>query len=167
MVGTNAAGPRSARSGSVRSWVEAIEIIGADGEARRVIRGAGSPKGVPAGPGERFHLSADQRRLIATHFPKTRKNAAGYALDRFAESGDELDLLTGSEGTLAFITAVEWRLEPIPADVAGAALGVERLGQGAEAVPCLVARNPAGVRLLGRGAGGLRSAAARHPGLPE
>src|SRR5256884_3599995 len=79
MVATNAAGPRSVRSGSVRSWVEAIEIIGADGEARRVIRGAGSPKGVPAGPGERFHLSADQRRLIATRFPKTRKNAAGYA----------------------------------------------------------------------------------------
>src|SRR5256714_1962919 len=121
MVATNAAGPRSVRSGSVRSWVEAIEIIGADGEARRVIRGAGSPKGVPAGPGERFHLSADQRRLIATRFPKTRKNAAGYALDRFAESGDELDLLTGSEGTLAFITAVQWRMGPSPAAVAGGA----------------------------------------------
>src|SRR5437870_7778825 len=131
MVATNAAGPRSVRSGSVRSWVEAIEIIGADGEARRVIRGAGSPKGVPAGPGERFHLSADQRRLIETRFPKTRKNAAGYALDRFAESGDELDLLTGSEGTLAFITAVQWRLEPIPADVAGAGPGGRRAGRGA------------------------------------
>src|SRR5207247_2647925 len=150
MGAPNAAGRRSVRSGSVRSWVEAIEIIGADGEARRVIRGAGSPKGVPAGPGERFHLSADQRRLIATRFPKTRKNAAGYALDRFAESGDELDLLTGSEGTLAFITAVQWRLEPIPADVAGAAPGVERLEQGAEAVPSLVALNPSAGELLDR-----------------
>src|SRR5881396_510174 len=115
MAATNAAGPRSVRCGSVRSWVEAIEIMGADGEARRVTRGAGS--------GDRFQLSPDQRRLIAARFPKTRKNAAGYALDRFAESGAELDLLIGSEGTLAFITAVEWRLEPIPADVAGAALG--------------------------------------------
>ena len=44
MVATNAAGPRSVRSGSVRSWVEAIEIIGADGEARRVIRGRGALK---------------------------------------------------------------------------------------------------------------------------
>src|SRR5438046_4406990 len=51
LVATNAAGPRSVRSGSVRSWVEAIEIIGADGEARRVSRGAGSPKGVPGGHG--------------------------------------------------------------------------------------------------------------------
>ena len=31
MVATNAAGPRSVRCGSVRSWVEAVEIIGADG----------------------------------------------------------------------------------------------------------------------------------------
>src|SRR5207237_95478 len=81
----NAAGPRSVRCGSVRRWVEAIELIGADGEARRVTRGAGS--------GDRFPLSADQRRLVAGRFPKTRKNSAGYALNHFAEAGDELDLL--------------------------------------------------------------------------
>ncbi len=144
MVATNAAGPRSVRCGSVRTWVEAIEIIGADGEARRVKRGAGS------GEGERFPLSDDQRRLIAARFPKTRKNAAGYALDRYAESGDELDLLIGSEGTLAFITAVEWRLEPIPTDVAGAALGFGDLQRLAEAVPYLVALNPSAVELLDR-----------------
>jgi len=167
MAATNAAGPRSVRCGSVRSWVEAIEIIGADGEARRVTRGAGS--------GERFHLSADQCRLIAARFPRTRKNAAGYALDRFAESGDELDLLIGSEGTLAFITAVEWRLEPIPADVAGAALGFGNLHQLAEAVPYLVALNPSAVELLDRtlldvvrdaGAPAPAPAPAPH-GLPE
>ena len=142
MVATNAAGPRSVRCGSVRTWVEAIEIIGANGEARRVKRGAGR--------GGRFPLSDDQRRLIAARFPKTRKNAAGYALDRYAESGDELDLLIGSEGTLAFITAVEWRLEPIPTDVAGAALGFGDLQRLAEAVPYLVALNPSAVELLDR-----------------
>src|SRR5437867_9315406 len=93
MVATNAAGPRSVRSGSVRSWVEAIEIIGADGAARRVVRGAGSPKGVPAGPGERFHLSAGQRRLIATRFPKTRKNAAGRSEEHTSELQSPYDLV--------------------------------------------------------------------------
>ena len=150
MVATNAAGPRSVRCGSVRSWVEAIEVIGADGEARRVTRGAGSPKGVPGGPRERFTLSADQRRLVGERFPKTRKNSAGYALDRLAASGDELDLLIGSEGTLAMVTAVQWRLEPIPADVAGAALGFADLERLAEAVPYLVALNPSAVELLDR-----------------
>ena len=142
MVATNAAGPRSVRCGSVRSWIEAVEVIEADGTARRIIRGAGS--------GERFALSPEQQRLVAARFPKTRKNSAGYALDRFAESGDELDLVIGSEGTLAFITAVEWRLEPIPADVAGAALGFGDLRQLAEAVPYLVALNPSAVELLDR-----------------
>src|SRR5690242_18024503 len=113
MVATNAAGPRSVRCGSVRHWVDAIEILDAAGTARRVTRGGGS--------GERFRLSPDQRRLVAARFPVTRKNSAGYALNHFAASGDELDLLIGSEGTLAFVTAVQWRLEPIPTDVAGVA----------------------------------------------
>src|SRR5207248_9502062 len=97
------AGPRSVRCGSVRHWVAAIEIIGADGEPRRVTRGEGS--------GERFGLSPEQRRIVATRFPKTRKNSAGYALTHFADSGHGLDLLLGAEGTLAIDTAVEWQVE--------------------------------------------------------
>jgi len=93
-------------------------------------------------------LTADGRRLIAEHFPKTRKNSSGYALDRFAESGDELDLLIGSEGTLAFITAVHWRLDPIPPDLAGVALGFNDLAALGEAVPFLVSLNPSAVELL-------------------
>jgi len=140
MVATNAAGPRSVRYGSVRRWVEALEIVGADGEPRTVRRGAGS--------GERFSLTADGRRLIAEHCPKTRKNSSGYALDRFVESGDEVDLLIGSEGTLALVTAVHWRLDPIPPDLAGAALGFSDLGALAEAVPFLVSLNPSALELL-------------------
>src|SRR5207245_6066229 len=73
--------------------------------------------------------------------------ASGYALDRFAESGDELDLLIGSEGTLAFVTAVQWRLAPLPPHVAGAALGFTSLEAVGAAVPNLVA-------LKGRKSGG-------------
>ena len=159
MVATNAAGPRSVRCGSVRSWIEAVEVIEADGTARRLIRGAGS--------GERFALSPEQRRLVAARFPKTRKNSAGYALDRFAESGDELDLVIGSEGTLGFITAVEWRLEPIPTDMAGAALGFGDLRRLAEAVPYLVALNPSAVELLDRTLLDFVREAGTSPDLPE
>src|SRR5712692_749647 len=140
MVATNAAGPRTVRYGSVRPWIEALEIVGADGAVRTVRRGMGN--------GERFALSADDRRLIIDHFPKTRKNSSGYALDRFAESGDEIDLLVGSEGTLAIVTAVHWRLDPIPPDTAGAALGFADLEAMAEAVPYLVSLNPSALELL-------------------
>ena len=142
LTATNAAGPRSVRCGSVRAWVDAVEIVEADGTARRVTRGDGR--------GERFVLSPDQRRLVQARFPKTRKNSSGYALDRYAESGDELDLLIGSEGTLALVTAVRWRLEPIPPDVAGAALGFGSLEALGQAVPFLIALNPSAVELLDR-----------------
>jgi FAD/FMN-containing dehydrogenase len=140
LVATNAAGPRSVRYGSVRRWIDAVEIVGADGDARTVRRGEGR--------GEKFSLTPDGRRLIAEHFPKTRKNSSGYALDRFAESGDELDLLIGSEGTLAFVTAVDWRLDPIPPDLAGVALGFSDLAALAEAVPFLLSLNPSALELL-------------------
>ena len=140
MVATNAAGPRTVRYGSVRKWVEALEVVGADGKVRRVKRGAGS--------GERFTLSDSASRLVAERFPKTKKNSSGYALDQFAASGDELDLLIGSEGTLAIVTAVQWRLDPIPPDVAGAALGFADLGAMTEAVPYLVSLKPSALELL-------------------
>ena len=139
IVATNASGPRSVRYGSVRNWVEALEIVGADGETRTIRRGDKT---------DRFALTADDRRLITDRFPKTRKNASGYALDRFAESGDEVDLLVGSEGTLAVVTAVHWRLDPIPADVAGAALGFADLDAMAEAVPYIVSLQPSAIELL-------------------
>ncbi|HKW41338.1 MAG TPA: FAD-binding oxidoreductase [Gemmatimonadales bacterium] len=144
MTATNAAGPRSVRHGSVRRSIAAVDVVGADGEARRVTRGGGG------GSMGRFVLSADHRRLIEARFPKTHKNSAGYALDRFAESGDELDLLIGSEGTLAFVTAVEWRLEPIPTDIAGAALGFTSLDELADCIPYLVGLSPSAVELLDR-----------------
>jgi len=142
MVATNAAGPRSVRCGSVRNWVEAVEILEVDGSARRVERGVQGTA--------RWHLDHAARELVRARFPRTRKSSAGYALDRFADSAAELDLLVGSEGTLAFVTAVEWRLEPIPADAAGVALGFRSPEQLADAVPYLVALNPSAVELLDR-----------------
>src|SRR5438128_488800 len=141
MVATNAAGPRSLRYGSMRRWVEAVEIVTADGEARTVSRGGGAGS---------WRLAPDARHLVTHGFPKTRKNSSGYALDRFAESGDELDLLIGSEGTLAFITAVQWRLAPLPPHVAGAVLGFTSLEAVGAAMPNLVALNPSAVELLDR-----------------
>lgn len=142
MVATNAAGPRTVRYGSVRPWIEALEIVDADGDVRTVKRGDGR--------GAKYDLPADGRRLIADRFPKTRKNSSGYALDRLAESGDEIDLLVGSEGTLAIVTEVQWRLDPVPPDIAGAALGFADLESMSEAVPYLVSLKPSALELLDR-----------------
>jgi FAD/FMN-containing dehydrogenase len=140
MVATNAAGPRSVRYGSVRPWVAGLEVVGADGEARWVRRGAG--------PGARFTLDPEGRRLVSAAFPRTRKNSMGYALDAFAESGDEVDLFVGAEGTLGIVTTVEWRLDPIPPHRAGATLGFATLDGLQAAVSFLVTLRPSAVELM-------------------
>jgi FAD/FMN-containing dehydrogenase len=48
MVSTNASGARSVRYGSVRRWVQALELVTAAGEVVELRRGGGSGDRVPA-----------------------------------------------------------------------------------------------------------------------
>jgi FAD/FMN-containing dehydrogenase len=131
MVSTNAAGARSYKYGSIRRWVRGIELITADGEfgwigRERDHRRPRRPRGRQASSithdltiRRRIELETwpdidRQRDLIAQHYPRTRKNTAGYALDAFLESGDLVDLFIGAEGTLGFITRVELDLDVVP-----------------------------------------------------
>src|SRR6266550_2879452 len=116
LVSTNAAGARSVRYGSVRRWVESLELVTADGEVANLGRGAASANSGPSARAlERFERDAAPsiraaQEMVASRFPRTRKNSSGYALDAYLASGDPLDLVIGAEGTLGFVTAVEWRL---------------------------------------------------------
>lgn len=141
MVATNAAGPRSARYGSVRPWVGALDLVTQGGEVRTIRRGGG------AGP---WRLTPGTRHLVAEHFPHTRKSSSGYALDAFAASGDEVDLFIGAEGTLGIVTAVEWRLDPIPPESAGVSLSLASLDALGEAATYLVTLDPSAVELFDR-----------------
>jgi FAD/FMN-containing dehydrogenase len=125
VVSTNAAGARSVRYGPVRPWVEAIDMVTGDGEVVSLRRG----QSVPVHP----RLLPPVPPLPA--WPRVRKNSFGYAVDAYARSGNPLDLVIGSEGTLGIITAVEWRLDPIPP----ARGGVRVLLDSYRAVPDLVA----------------------------
>jgi FAD/FMN-containing dehydrogenase len=49
-----------------------------------------------------------------------RKESSGYAVASAAESGDLVDLLAGSEGTLAIFAGLELRLIPVPVATASA-----------------------------------------------
>ena len=142
MASTNAAGPRTVRFGPVRPWIQALEVVGSGGEPRWIRRGAG--------PQERFTLNATEQELVARTYPRTRKHSAGYGLDAFAASGDEVDLFIGAEGTLGIVTSVEWRLDPIPPEVAGLTLGLADLAALGEAVPFLLSLKPSAVELLDR-----------------
>jgi FAD/FMN-containing dehydrogenase len=115
MTATNAAGPHSMHFGSMRRWVSALECVFDDGSRVEVRRGAAWPTNVPALA--RFssmadELIADERAAPSIHVGVS-KDSSGYGIARFAETRDLIDLLVGSEGTLALFTRVELSLIPV------------------------------------------------------
>jgi FAD/FMN-containing dehydrogenase len=123
MVATNAAGPHSLLFGSTRPWVRTLDCVFADGSRARLIRGAPLPENIPAI--KRFVTDVrprilDSRKKIDSAHEGVRKDSSGYALRSYAESGELIDLIVGSEGTLAIVVGVELVL----ADLAGATIGV-------------------------------------------
>jgi FAD/FMN-containing dehydrogenase len=112
MASTNAAGAHTMRYGSMRPWVNALDCVFSDGSRAVVRRGAPDPDAEPL---RRFReisralLDAEDR---APSRHAVRKESSGYALSDLAASGDLIDLLVGSEGSLVIIVGLELRLMP-------------------------------------------------------
>jgi FAD/FMN-containing dehydrogenase len=163
MVATNAAGARSVRYGPVRPWVMGMELVTSDGEVGWLNRGdAAGQFSIPGTTGQALPAAIYRFRgqvapairaasgLIRERYPRVRKNTAGYALDHWLTSGDDLDLLVGSEGTLGFITAIRWRLHPVAVARAGLRISLRSLSDLEETVRALVALDPSAVELIDR-----------------
>ena len=96
-IATNASGSRSFRYGSTRHHILGLRAVLMDGTTLKVKRGDAINFDVPAIP-----------------LPNTTKNTAGYPL---RPGMDWIDLITGSEGTLAVVTEAQLQLLPVPQDV--------------------------------------------------
>ena len=96
-IGTNASGSRSFKYGATRRHVLEMQAVLANGEILQVHRGQAVPFPVPG-----------------ISMPRSTKNAAGYAL---APGVDWIDLITGSEGTLAVVTEARLKLLPVPVSI--------------------------------------------------
>lgn len=120
MVACNAAGARSFRLGSARSWVREATAVRTDGAVETLRRDHGSPIGPWGDVVERLRGELPD----PLPWPDVRKNSSGYALDRVLASGDAIDLLVGSEGTLAVATEVVLETHAPPPHRAVIAMGV-------------------------------------------
>lgn len=128
VVANNSAGARSFGYGSVRDWVESVTVVLADGAVVTL--------GPPTLDQTRSHEELPPRMqalrddlvplapAILQEWPRVRKNASGYGLDRFLPDGDGRALVVGSEGTLGLITGAVLRLAPIPAQRAVVSLAL-------------------------------------------
>ncbi|TVR63316.1 MAG: FAD-binding oxidoreductase [Gemmatimonadales bacterium] len=126
LVANDSAGAGTFGHGATHGWVEAVRGVDARGNDVHLTR-----EGTSSGPlAEAMGRLANHPTLSALAaerdpegrlpgWPRVRKNSSGYALDRFLSNGsrgqpDALQLLVGSEGTLALITEVRFRTAPIP-----------------------------------------------------
>jgi FAD/FMN-containing dehydrogenase len=122
MAATNAAGARSLRFGSIRSWVRTIDCVFDDGVRGEVRRGQPPPYAAAA-IGRFTHAAAPSllsvRGADAWRRRSVCKNSSGYAVDAYVRSGELVDLLVGSEGTLAVFVGIELDLTELPGATAG------------------------------------------------
>ncbi|ETX28991.1 FAD-binding and (Fe-S)-binding domain-containing protein [Roseivivax isoporae] len=155
MAANNSCGGRSLRYGTMRDNVLSIDAILADGTAahfgpvsRDGLRGNDSFARTAA---DMLALGDAHADLIEARFPKLTRRVGGYNLDALTPAHalpNLAHLLVGSEGTLAYFTAIELRLWPL--------VGEKQLGichfptfyQAMDATQHLVALNPLSVELV-------------------
>ncbi len=115
MAATNAAGAHTLRYGPMRRWVTALDCVFADG-ARAVVRRGEAPPEVPAVQRLRDEVLPALRAVPEAEWGHrgVYKESSGYALADYGRSGDLVDVLVGSEGTLAIFVGVELALAPVP-----------------------------------------------------
>src|SRR3954469_736763 len=122
MTANNSCGGRSLRYGNTRENVISIDAMLADGAKAHFGPVAADLSDLPANSPIRplardlFALGAREADEIAARFPKVQRRVGGYNIDALVPGRNDVNLahiLVGSEGTLAFSTAVEIKLSPV------------------------------------------------------
>ncbi len=150
-LGNNATGMHSILYGMFGDHVRAVDVVLADGT--RLTLGEGAPAHpIRARLEERIgEILRENAAEIAARFPKTWRNAAGYALNTL--DPDHLNLarlFAGAEGTLGTVVSVELNLVPLPAMTRMALLHFDNLRAALESVPAILETGPSAVELLDR-----------------
>lgn len=149
MIATNAAGPHSLSHGSVRRWILSLDCIFDDGTRATIRRGESPPAGVAAI--RRFMESVHPVLLQGSaEHTAVLKDSSGYAVAAYAETHELIDLLVGSEGTLAVFTAAEIALSPVAAASASLFVSFRDLDGAVEAANAAREHGAAACELLDR-----------------
>jgi FAD/FMN-containing dehydrogenase/Fe-S oxidoreductase len=157
MAGNNSCGARSLAYGTMRDNVAAIDAVLADGQGFRFgeVR---TGKGAELPPRQcrlteaLLTLGRREAGEIAARFPKLMRRVGGYNIDALAGNAPPnlAHLLVGSEGTLAFSTAIELELQPIPAHKVLGVCHFPSFYQAMDSTRHIVALKPTAVELVDR-----------------
>ena len=154
MAANNSCGARSLRYGNTRENVLAIDAVLADGTHAHFGRLGDAKTDVPAAlQRDLLAIAAREACEIERRFPKVQRRVGGYNLDALTPGKNDINLahiLVGSEGTLAFSTAIELKLAPL---LGRRALGACHFGsfhQAMAAAQHIVRLKPIAVELIDR-----------------
>jgi FAD/FMN-containing dehydrogenase/Fe-S oxidoreductase len=154
MAANNSCGARSLRYGNTRENVLAIDAVLADGTHAHFGRLGDAKTDVPqALQRDLLAIAAREAGEIERRFPKVQRRVGGYNLDALTPGKNDINLahiLVGSEGTLAFSTAIELKLAPL---LGRRALGACHFGSFHEAMAAaqhIVRLKPIAVELIDR-----------------
>jgi FAD/FMN-containing dehydrogenase/Fe-S oxidoreductase len=161
VVGNNSTGSHSILYGMTGDNVQAVTAATIDGAvlelgpiAPAAMAGRAS---IDDAKGRLFsQLLAFRERyagLIARDFPPHWRRATGYSLDQLLKSDAEFNparLLVSSEGTLATLLEVTFRLVPRPVKTGLVLLQFDELVASMAATPVILETDPSAVELMGR-----------------
>jgi len=161
-IGNNSTGAHSLQYGKTDAYIEACEVVLADGTVttfgevtREELRDRADPDGDLEARiyAEIERILAEEGEEIRSHYPDLKRNVSGYNLDWVLEDAQDgtvnvASLLAGSEGTLAIVTEAEVSLEPIPETKSMALLAYEGLIEAMEDVGDILEHDPAAVEVL-------------------
>ncbi|MEQ3710269.1 MAG: FAD-binding and (Fe-S)-binding domain-containing protein, partial [Tateyamaria sp.] len=152
MTANNSCGGKSLRYGMMRDNVLSIKAFLADGSQHRFGPiDPGSPASFKALQDDLLALGTREAAEIDARFPNVMRRVGGYNIDALVpkDTPNNLShLLVGSEGTLAYSTAIELKLWPILSEKVLGVCHFPTFHQAMDAAQHLVKLNPQGVELV-------------------
>ena len=124
MVANNAAGARTYKYGAIRDWVRELDVVMDDGSQHRLTRGRPGPDVF-----ETVHRSLRDELgpvpgPLAVRAQELQRICPGSLP---CPMGDPVELVAGSEGTLAVVTSTTLDLAPVPEATALALVSVRSI----------------------------------------
>ncbi|MEQ8210591.1 MAG: anaerobic glycerol-3-phosphate dehydrogenase subunit C [Lacipirellulaceae bacterium] len=161
MAGVDAAGSRWRQFGSMRDRLLEVEAVLADGQVIQLARRTNSDELATRESNPAAFLAAGVKRIVADYAAEIEEyqkknqslvNRSGYRLTDlvFDDGVDLLNLLAGSEGTLALFTKLTLRTSPLPKHVGSVLFFFNSMDRTAEAAAALSELEPLACDLMDR-----------------
>ncbi len=151
MCSTNASGAHSVKYGNVADYLLDAEVVFSDGTVAELSQIESIPlDDLPPNLQQLGRLYQGNAPAIESAYPPIACNVAGYNLRGLVQNNHLRlhRLLSGSEGTLAVVTRLKFRLIPKPAADALVVAYFDDIGQAARAVQLTMPLNPSGIEIM-------------------